>query len=295
MRLVLILCAALAGSAFGQETLPQQIRGIAADARGTVCVSCSLPGSPLNCDLNATAHAPMQSVFKLPVAIAMLHQVEQGKCTLDQPIPIRPADLFVPHAYSPLQDKFPGANVDVPLRELLQRSVSESDNVAADILLRLTGGPKVVSDYMASIGVHGFHFMDGEHAMHRDELLQYRNWFEPVGAVQLLRALNDHSPLTRDDSELLFSWMRNANIKARLQGDLPTGTIVAHKTGSSGMEKGLAAATNDIGLITLPDGRQLAIAVFITDAKADDAMRDKVIARIGRAVYDAALRNSVSR
>lgn len=59
-----------------------------------------------------------------------------------------------------------------------------------------------------------------------------------------------------------------------------------HKTGSSGTRDGVTAATNDIGLITLPDGRRLAIAIFISDSKADDATRDAVIARIAKAAYD---------
>jgi beta-lactamase class A len=81
--------------------------------------------------------------------------------------------------------------------------------------------------------------------------------------------------------------MQFATITKRLQGDLPQGTRVAHKTGTSDVVNGLAAATNDIGLITLPDGRQLAIAVFITNSTADSATRDRVIARIARAAYDA--------
>ena len=236
----------------------------------------------------------MQSVFKLPLAMTMLHQVELGKFTLDQAISFQPGDLFRPHAYSPLQDKYPHAGVEIPLRELLQRAVSESDNAAADILLRLAGGPQVVDDYIASLSVHGFHLVDSEHALHRDESLQYRNWFEPAGAVQLLRRISDDPPLTSKHTDLLLGWMRLATLTARLPGDLPRGTVVAHKTGTSGVENGLAAATNDIGLIRLPDGRQLAIAVFITDSKADDATRDKIIARLGRAAYDAATGNRPS-
>jgi len=74
----------------------------------------------------------------------------------------------------------------------------------------------------------------------------------------------------------------------RLDGDLPDGVKVAHKSGSSDVDNGIAAATNDIALITLPDGRRLAIAVFVTDSTADEATRFRVIARIGRAVYDCA-------
>lgn len=232
----------------------------------------------------------MQSVFKLPLALTILHQVEQGKFSLDQSIRFQPEDLILPKPYSPLQDKYPQAGVDVPLRTLLQMTVTLSDNTAADILLRLAGGPKAVGDYIAALGVTGFHLQDGERALHSDHSLQYRNWFEPQGAVQLLRTISDHSPLTTEHTGLLLDWMRSSRA-SRLGADLPEGTTVAHKAGTSDVDDGVAAATNDIGLITLPDGRQLAIAVFVTDSTADEATRVKVIARIGRAVYDSATRN----
>jgi beta-lactamase class A len=272
-----------------QEVLHEQLRTIALDAHGKVSVACFLPGSPLNCDLNPTAHPPMQSVFKLPLALTILHQAEQGKFTLDQAIHFTREDLILPKPYSPLQDKYLNANVDVPLRDLLQMTVALSDNTAADILLRLTNGPKPVSEYIASLGITGFHLLDGERALHRETALQYRNWFEPKGAVQLLRLISDRSPLTRKHTELLLSWMRQSVKSTRIQGDLPKDTSVAHKAGTSDVDNGLAHATNDIGLITLPDGRQLAIAIFVTDSTADDITRDKVIARIARAAYDAAI------
>jgi beta-lactamase class A len=47
---------------------------------------------------------------------------------------------------------------------LLQMTVSLSDNTAADILLRIAGGKKAVSDYVASLGITGFQLLDGEAA-----------------------------------------------------------------------------------------------------------------------------------
>lgn len=280
----------LAGPAFAQAALQRQIQDIAADAHGKVAVACSLPGTTLNCDLNAHAHPPMQSVFKLPVALTALHFVEEGKFSLDQPIRFLPSDRILPHTHSPLQDKYPEANVDVPLRELLGSGVSLSDNVAADIVLRIVGGPAVVDSYIKSIGVTGFHLEDGEDGLARDITAQYRNWFEPAGAVQLLRRISDDSPLTPEHTRLLLQWMADAGTGVqRIKGHLPAGTMVMHKTGSSGTRNGVAFATNDIGLITLPDGRRLAIAIFVTDSKADEATRDAVIARIAKAAYDQAI------
>jgi beta-lactamase class A len=271
-----------------QADLQNQIREIAKDADGKVAVACSLPNTSFNCDLDPHAHPPMQSVFKLPLAIAVLHQVEMGKFNLDQHVHFLPEDR-IPYAYSPLQDKYPQAGVDLPLRDLMQMTVSLSDNVAADILLRIVGGPGLVSDYIASLGVAGFHLEDGERTLHQDVSAQYRNWFEPAGAVQLLHRISDRSPLTPAHTELLLGWMDGRG--NRLQLDLPQRTIVAHKSGTSDVDNGVAHATNDIGLITLPDGRRLAIAVFLTDSKADTGTREKVIARIARAAYDASIQS----
>ncbi len=279
----------LSFSLCAQPTLQQQIAAIAAEAHGKVSVACSLPGTALNCDFNPHAHPPMQSVFKAPLALATLHLVERGDLSLDKPIRFRASDR-IPGAYTPLQDKYPAAEVDVPLRQLLRMAVSLSDNVAADIVLRVIGGPETVDGYLNAVGIAGFQLEDNEAALHRDAAAQYRNWFEPAGAVEFLRLLNDHSPLTTEHTQLLLGWMSESARGNRIGGELPARTLVMHKAGTSDSADGLTPATNDIGLIELPDGRRLAIAIFVSDSKAGDAERDSVIARIARAAYDAALK-----
>jgi beta-lactamase class A len=73
---------------------------------------------------------------------------------------------------------------------------------------------------------------------------------------------------------------------ARIRNLLPKGTVVADKTGASGMQNGMAAATKDIALVTLPDGRHMAIAIFVSDSAAADAVRDSMIAKIALAGWD---------
>jgi beta-lactamase class A len=287
LALMLLLFSTIANA---QTTLQQELRRIATDAHGKVSVACSLPHSTFNCDLDPNAHPPMQSVFKLPLALTALHLVEQGRFPLDQPMNFFLGDRILPYTYSPLQEKYPDAGVEVPLQELLRLSTSLSDNVAADMVLQLVGGPSAVNSYMASVGISGFHMESSEHALHYDPSVQYRNWFEPAAAVEMLRLISDGSALTPQHTQLLLKWMRDTPHGARqLKGDLPPKTIVMHKTGSSGTVDGMTAVTNDIGLITLPDGRRLAIAVFVTDSSAPDAVRDDVIARIAKAAYDEAL------
>jgi beta-lactamase class A len=273
-----------------QEALRAKVAGIAAEAKGEVYVACALPGSELNCDLNPTGRPPMQSVFKLPVVVTALHQIESGQMALDQKVRFPASDRILPNTHSELQKKYPQGGADVTVEELMKGAIVDSDNVAVDILLRAVGGPKVVTEYITSLGVTGFHLENGEDGLASGVQVQFNNWFEPAGAVALLERLANNSPLTAEHSALLFAWLEHLhNGEARIPGNLPAGTVVAHKTGSSGTEHGLTYATNDIGLITLPDGRRLAVAVFVTNSRADDATREAVIAKIARAAYDAAV------
>lgn len=273
-----------------QGRLQRKIAALAADAKGSVSVACLLPGTTLNCDFNAHAHPPMQSVFKWPLAMTILHEVEQGRFALDQEVRFRASDRILPHVFSPLQDRYPKGEVDVPLRELLRLAVEQSDNVAADILLRLVGGPRTVDDYVKHVLASGFHLEDSEATLHREVRAQYRNWFEPAAAVRLLQLLSDGEGLNPEHTRMLLQWMRDTpRCPNRIKGLLPSGTVVMHKPGTSGVDDGVAHATNDVGLIVLPEGRKLAIAVFVTDSRADEAARDLVIARIAKAVYDEAV------
>jgi beta-lactamase class A len=109
----------------------------------------------------------------------------------------------------------------------------------------------------------------------------------PNGTVQLLARLFRGEPLFESSTALLIKTLKAATtFPTRLKGLLPPGTIVAHKTGSAGPVNGLAAATNDSGVIFLRDGRQLAVSVYLKASTLDDAARDSIIARIARAAFD---------
>jgi len=254
-------------------------------------MACGLPKVRLDCNLRADGRPPMQSVFKFPLVLATMRRIEQGEFQLDQPIRFLPSDRILPTTYSPLQDQYPNANVDVRLRELMRLAVSLSDNAASEVLLRILGGPARVTAYLHSLGIRGFVLRDGEATLHRDSQAQYRNTFEPRAAVKLLRRLHDRSPLNVEHTELLQQWMTESPTgPKRIKGLLPATAVVTHKTGSSGTHAGVTEATDDIGIITLPNGKRLALAIFVTDAKAAPEVIESVIARLAKAVYDEAAR-----
>jgi beta-lactamase class A len=165
--------------------------------------------------------------------------------------------------------------------------VSDSDNTACDALLRLIGGPQVVTRYLQSLSVSDIVVANTEKELAQDKAVQYRNYATPDATVVLLRALHEGRGLSESSQALLLRLMTETSTGLkRIKGMLPNGTVVAHKTGTSSTVDGVSAATNDVGLVTLPNGHHLAIAVFVSDAKADMATREAAIARISRAAWD---------
>ncbi|HEV2279965.1 MAG TPA: class A beta-lactamase [Acidobacteriaceae bacterium] len=283
--LLLVFCS------LSHAQLREQIARTAAQAQGRVGVACSLPGKALGCDYHADAAFPMQSVYKLPISMAMLHTVEQGRFTLTQTIRFLPSDLIAPDQRSPLRDAHPHGNVDVPVEELLRGAIVDSDGVASDILMRSVGGASAVEAYVRSLGISGIEIRDTEKTLGREVALENRNSAQPRAVVALLRMLADRSPLSPEHTRLLLGWMSSTHTgDRRLKALLPPGTQVADKTGASGTGRKFTNATNDVGLITLPDGRKLAVAVFVADSAAPAAVREYVIAEIGHAIYAAASR-----
>jgi beta-lactamase class A len=72
----------------------------------------------------------------------------------------------------------------------------------------------------------------------------------------------------------------------RLKGLLPPGAPVAHRTGACGETEGVSACTNDVGILTLPRGEHLAVAVFLKASPRTLVARERTIAKISRAVWD---------
>jgi beta-lactamase class A len=266
--------------------LQKQIEQIAALAKGRVGVAAQVLETGESASLNPNEHYPMQSVYKLPIGMAVLAQVDQGKLALDQRVRVEKSDFVRSGQRSPIRDRNP-KGVELTLKELLRYAVSESDGTASDVLLRLIG-VDAVSKYLNELGINELIVVNSEKEIGQDWETQYRNWASPRESLQLLRSLHERRGISEASQQLLYKFMiETPTFPNRLKGLLPKSAVVAHKTGSSGASNGVTAATNDIGIITLPDGRHLAIAVYVSDSPADLVTRERVIAEIAKAVWDS--------
>src|SRR5688572_8736272 len=277
--------------------LQKQIAEIAKEAKGKVGVYATVIETGQSVSLNPNEKFAMQSVVKLPISMAVMKRVAEGKLTLDQKVKIA-KDEFVPsNMRSPIREANPNG-AELTVEELLRAAISVSDGTAADVLQRVAGGATGIQAYVDSLGIADMKIKHSHKEFGQKWEFQYENSVAPTAAVALLTKLwnatggkasvNERLEGTgARGAELLMKFMTESdNPPNRLKGMLPKGTVVAHKTGTGGTQNGITSATNDVGIITLPNGSHVAIAVFVGDSTADLAVREAVIAKIARAVFD---------
>lgn len=293
--------------------LEKQIAEIAKEAKGKVGVAAIVLETGDAAFLNADQQFPMQSVYKLPIAMAVMDKVRLGKLDLDEKVGVTKDDMVRKGQRSPLRDANPDGG-EFTVRELIRLSLVESDGTASDVQMRILGGANEIQKYLTQIGVNDMKVVNTEKEIGKDWATQYRNYSTPNASVELLRwlsatdkedrirntvtpepllpgAICNCQPSTFKDSDRMIKGLLSYMIESkpginRLRGQLPEDAEVAHKTGTGGTRNGITGATNDIGIIYLPNAQHLAIAVFVSDSPADEKTREAVIAKIAKACWD---------
>lgn len=256
----------------------------------------------------------MASSYKVAIATAVLDRVDMGELRLDQLINVTPGRMIA--ADSVIAEQFVHPGVQLSLANLIEAMITESDNTATDLCMELVGGPAAVTQKLRSIGIsdqrvdrpvaeglrdfYGFpapgtasvaaEFFKNNPAKLADAAqLKPNPAFEkdprdqttPLAMLQLLLAIDSGKALSPESREFLLGSMSRTRTGAgRLKGLLPKGTPVAHKTGTIG------GVANDVGYITLPDGRRFAIAVYTNSSETPVLDRDRAIAEVARMLYD---------
>jgi beta-lactamase class A len=198
---------------------------------------------------------PMASTVKVAIAANYLSQVEFGRRTLHDMIRGRSAS------------------------QLMEAMLIHSDNQATDILLRDLGGPRTVQKWLTQHDVTGLRIDRSIADLLSDprDLRDIRDSSTPKAMVDLLQRIDSGKMLQPTSRSYLLGLMaRCMTGRNRIKALLPTGTPVEHKTGT------LSGYTSDVGFITLPDGRRIAVALFARSS----GDRPRTIAQAARAIYD---------
>lgn len=280
----LLLPLLLSACATPRQTFERRLDEAISRHRARVGVAVRTPGGETI--VREDSLLPMLSVFKFPVALAVLDKAAKEGIPLGQPLAVGP-EWLDPDTWSPLRDSLPGTGGIVALADLLRYSVSRSDNIACDRLLEFTGGPSAVQAYVRSLGIDGIRIRASERTMHLAIENQRLNAARPSALCELFERFVEGALLPPDHQALLRHLLETAATGTdKLRAGLPARTALGHKTGSSDRTtEGIRIAENDAGYAVLPDGRFGFIVVFVTDSHEDDAANAALIARISRAAY----------
>jgi beta-lactamase class A len=285
----LLLCILLllpAPSLFAQTTsLKTSLENIRRTIPANVGVAIFDLQSNDTLSINSDKHFPMQSVFKFHIALTALRLVDEGKLSLDKKYRITKDHYF--KTWSVLMRTYPDAQVDVTLKELIAWTVMNSDNVACDMLFDILGGPGKVHEFIKTLGIADIAIVATEREMHTDWNIQFSNWTTPNATATLLKLFYDGKILTPESNAFLWKLMVDTpNAPKRLKGMLPEGTVVARKPGTGDSNGEVLGAVNDVGILVLPNGKKIIMAVYVSRAKGELKTVEEGIAKMSRVVYD---------
>ena len=265
--------------------LEEYVAKLAESAQGRIGVAAVDLSTGEQISILGNQRFPMASTSKIAVAATFLDGVDKGRWSLDDAYPKMVAlpSKKLSGGTAPTR-----AGEYLPARKLIELALIHSNNEATDGLLAAVGGPKAVNEWVRRAGIQGFSLDRNIATLVRDETeydpslyIDPRDSATPVAMVQLLKGLNEGRWLSRTSRNFLISTMeRCATGKNRIRGQMPTDVLVAHKTGS------LYNTSSDVGILTMPDGKSIALAIYVTGGGNDRGYRIDRIAMIARAIYD---------
>ncbi len=218
----------------------------------------------------------MCSTFKWLAAAHVLHRVDQGQERLDRRIRYG-REVLKPH--SPVTEVHAG-HKGMTLAELCHATITVSDNAAGNLILDTFGGPAGLTAYARQLGDGVTRLDRWETELNEATPGDPRDTTSPRAMAELLRLTMVGNALSPASRAQLLEWMEatRTNLK-RLRAGLPEGWRLGSKTGT-----GAQGTTNDVGVYWPPGRAPVVVAVYLTESKADFAVREAALASVARVV-----------
>jgi beta-lactamase class A len=231
----------------------------------------------------------LASVFKIPVAVAYAAEVAAGR--LDETERTKVTSRY---RVGGIGTAGCADDVEMSWRDLALFMMTMSDNAATDVIFHRIG-QAAVDKVLADLGLHRTRIMgccEDLLSSVQEEALANPTWemveqmaivdperttsSTPREITALLEAIWTDRAATPEACERVRAIMAQQIWPHRLSSGFPADVQVAAKTGT------LPSVRNEAGVVTYPDGRSYAVAVF-TKAKSLDLRQPAVDAVIGRA------------
>ena len=225
--------------------------------------------------INENERFAMHSVMKFPQALYVADYLSRKGLDLYDTIVVNKADLMQ-DTWSPMMKQFEGKKA-FSYAELLEFSLGQSDNNACELLFKYCGKPKAVEEYMRGLGFRDINIRMTEEQLQKNPTKAIENSSTPDEMARLFEWFYHH----KDDNQYLtFIWKAMADCSTglkRIPAAIPADARIVHKTGTGFPSAEGLQDMNDAGIILMPDGNHVIIAVFATRSPSE-----AVIANIAR-------------
>ena len=305
----------------GSNDLEQSLAKLASQSDGRIGI-CALDiklSQPI-C-INGDQKFSLQSVMKLIATAAVLDAIDRKQLMISDQVVLKPE--HVSPGPQDFADIIKGkGSLKVTIEELIQRAVIDSDSTSVDFLIGHIGGISVMQGFLKRRKLEEINIqrdekhlqaeslglswrpefadskkfqaaLDGLPVVRRDAaweayLKDSRDTATPKVMVGFLKALGTGKLLSEKSTRMLLDVMaRTQTGRDRLMAGVPKDWSLGHKTGTSPSWKGMAAALNDVGILTAPDGEKIAVAVFVAESRLPGKDRAFVISETARLVTNA--------
>lgn len=261
----------------------------------------------------------LQSVMKLVVAMAALDQVDQGNWKREQKFTFRRSDLSLSH--QPIEDILgKKKEIQVSLADCIELMVTQSCSGAADFVIRKMGRTSAVNRFLIKNHIQGMsvdrqerdlqtniggiswkpEYVDAKKldaafarvsvarrdAAYRRYLADPRDSTTPAAMGALLQKLLKGRLLSPKSTQYLLGVMeRTSTGPDRLRAGIPKGWTLGHKTGTSSTHRGVAGATNDVGIARNRSGDWVILVALLRTSTLDPDGRANVLSQVAKAAF----------
>jgi beta-lactamase class A len=230
------------------------------------------------------------STMKVPVMLEFFRQVDAGKLSLDQPITLvnefRSIVDGSPYSLDAKEDEdaalYERLGKPVPARELLQRMITRSSNLATNSVIALVDA-KRATQTLRTLGAQQMTVLRGV-----EDGKAYKQGLNNTATARdlatLLTAIEQGKAASPSSTEAMRAILLAQELNDEIPAGLPPGTRVAHKTGQ------ISGVLHDAAIV-YPPGRAPYVLVVLTSGIPDDKVARSLIVDISRSVHVHATRS----
>jgi beta-lactamase class A len=280
-----VLCASACGATLPARAaagpfvdLERNLSAISSRAPGDVGVMVEDVATGFSTGINPGANMPAASTIKIPVMVEVFRQMARGTFDLNRLLTLQASDRD--YGWGDLADAPAGSRYSVA--KLLTLMITESDNTATNMLIRLVGRAHI-NTTMRALGLR--QTVVGDYIRSDGDIRSLRS--SPQDMTTLLLDMVHDSLVNAWSSREMIQILAGQHHNSLLPEPLPPGTTIAHKTGT------LHDTLNDVGIVYLGNDPYI-ISVMTTHLPSLDAGR-RFIRGVSRLAYDALTRFSALR